>query len=1138
MAFEPNEEQKLFLNSRDCNVLVSASAGSGKTSTMIQKLMKILIEEKVSIGKLLVLTFTEAAASEIKQKLFSAISENMESASVENRQFLKQQLDNINSAEIGTLHSVCKKLIVKYFYEIGESPDFAMLSERESKYLLDYAMNNVFEKYIKSKDEGFFELYDCYNSKRNDENLKKLLLSLLDYLRNKCDYKDWIQNTMQRSFETSLKSNIVCEYLMKYAQEQICAYAKELDDLLVYARGNSLDKYIDFLARKRQFVDEITGAKDFPQIQKILFNSTSITKPRKSKNDDELTLQFDEMVDVTNKKLAEEIKSIKNYFVCGDEEETIKHLNQSRVNCQKFVTIVEDILAEYSRLKKLRNCLDFNDLEDKMIELLRNEKIVTILKNNYQFVFFDEYQDINEKQEYIISKLVSQDNYYMIGDVKQSIYAFRQSSPKIFVSKFYKFNLDGKKNKVINFNRNYRSDKNILAFNNIVFDELITEETIGINYKQNSQFQSDKEYKGCNVDMRIVDAKPSEKEDSDEDIDKDEKEAIMIGNEIAKLLVTKKEDGGFFEYRDIAIILRKRGTFVKTLCDVLGTMQIPIYTTISSDFFASFEINLMMAIAQIGVNFKNDIALSCVLKNLFEFSDEELFLIRKNSDKKYFFECFLDYEKDNVIATKKNKFFDFLNSAKDYLSCHTTMEYFQMVVDKFDILINLKSMKDGKEKIQNINEFISLADNDNYKYNIDKFVEYLNFISSENQLQKVGNIGNSVQIMTIHYSKGLEYPAVIFAGLGKKFNINKDTNDIIINENFGFGLKSIDSSERVLSETIVRNACKIDNRKSEINEEIRLLYVAMTRAKEKLILLGTYNLDTFQNNRGKKIYNLQNYFDMIFRCVPNKYIPNFENRIDFLMNENMDSCCNVSFIKSENILLDNTDQNNLPMIGDCDQDTFKIFADKINKKVNTQTFTIKNTVTNILSEEKDYENTNYYPKKLDSSDAMENIDALKLGTAYHSVMQNLKFTENKAEIEELIKRLIKENVISEEYAKLIKVEEIFQAKEVLKDLITNCDMIFKEKQFVMQQNYNKIVKNSDNNTKVVIQGIIDLVVVKDGNAYLIDYKTNKTNNEDFLRSNYSLQLEIYSQAFEKATNIAITKKFLYSFCMGKLIEVN
>ena len=1132
MAFKPNEEQLEFLNSKNCNVLVSASAGSGKTSTMIQKLMQIIIDDQVPIQNLLVLTFTEAAATEIKQKLFTEITSRIQTENDAIQEYLKKQLDNINSAEIGTLHSVCKKLIIKYFYELNLSPDFSMLSEKESKYLLDFAISSVFEKHIVEQDNEFFELYECYSAKRNETNLKNMIFNIINYLRNKVDAPKWIEEKLSTSFESDLNKNPVCDYLCKYSVSQIKSYKKETQELLSSAESE-YQKYLEFLNTRLRQIEELSEVSNFVQLQKILFALPSTKKPSKSSKSSEFELEFDDLVDDLNKRFLETIKQLKLLIISGEEKSVVDNLNHSKKNLVKLIDITFETINKYTELKKSKNSLDFNDLEDTMLLLLENEKIRKILQNTYQFVFFDEYQDINEKQETILSKIVTEDNYYMIGDVKQSIYAFRQSSPQIFVNKFFQFQNDNVLSKVINFNKNYRSDRNILSFDNMVFDKLITTDTIGIDYSLNSRFETNNPFVKCNVDVQIID---KTKEKDEESLDSEKKEAIVIANTIAKLLVTKKQDGSYFTYKDIAIILRKRGSFIKTLVDTLSTMQIPISAVLSSDFFDTYEINLMCSIVKVISNYKDDINLAIVLKNLFELSDEELYVLKSSKSDSNLFECIKEYNENLDICKKINSFFEFLQTTHLYLTQHTIEETIQMILEKFDLIIRFKSMPNGFEKVNNINEFLSIASNENYKFNIDKFVEYLDFISKDSQLQKVGSSGNSVQIMTIHYSKGLEFPAVILAGLGKKFTINKDTSDVIINEKFGLGLKCINSQERFLEETIIRNACKLDNKKSELNEEIRLLYVAMTRPKEYLCLVGEYDLINYKRQKAKDIYSSNNYFDLIFKSMPNVYDSNFENKKDVVINDNQDNCANIIFINEDEIIGEDEKSNKI-ILTKSTPALVSIIKERLQTTPSKETFTIKNTVTNILKEETNYENINYYPEKLDASDKLENRDSLKIGTAYHSVMQNLNFNETKSEIEDLIVKLTKENIIDKEIATNIKIDEIWQAKEVLKDLILSADQVYKEKQFVMQQNYNKIVKNSDNNTKVIVQGIIDLVVVKNGKSYLIDYKTNRTNDEQKLISSYALQLQIYSQAFEKATNIAITHKYLYSFSMGKLIEV-
>ena len=1135
MAYTPNEEQKLFLDSSNSNVLVSASAGSGKTSTMIQKLMQIILNEHVSVKKLLVLTFTDAAATEIKQKLFNQITEALKTVDQKDKEFLNSQLDLINSAEIGTLHSVCKKLIIKYFYEINESPDFRMLSDKESKFLLENSVSSVFEKHIADSDDRFFELYDSYNSKRNEQNLKKIILIMINYLRNKADEKDWIERT-KSSFDLNLNTNPVCDYLWHYSVKMISIRLSQFMDYAQEIGSSDLIKYYEFLSHRIQDMLRLTESKSFEQFIKILGSLETLTKPRKDKNASVFELDVDEKVDQLNKDYLELIKQIKSSLISFDFDEIKQNLLASKDNLELLLQLCFESLEKYKQEKNKKNANDFNDLEDKMLKLLENPKIENILKDTYQFVFFDEYQDINEKQEKIVSKLTSDDNYYMIGDVKQSIYAFRQSSPKIFVSKFYKFSNDGIKNKVINFNKNYRSDKNILEFNNLIFDKLITENTIGINYSQNSRFESDKKVDKCVVDMQIINSSTGDDETL-ESVELEKKEAIVVANKIAELRTIKKQDGTYYDFKDIAIIVRSRGTFVGKLFNTLSAMQIPVNAVISSDFYNSFEIKLCVACVRIMSSLKDEISLAVVLKHLFDLTDLQLISIKNYSNCSNFCDAIANYDNNDEIAVKLHAFFEFVDNMRMYLNSHTISEFLNKVLNDFSLMTKIKSMPNGNERIAKINELLSLADGENYRYNIDKFIDFIDFVSVDNELQKVGTGGNAVQIMTIHYSKGLEFPAVIFCGLGKKFNINKDTNDIIINDNFGFGLKYT-NSDRALQDTILRNACKIDNKKSELNEEIRLLYVAMTRPKERLSLIGQYNLDNFEKNAVSQVYNAKNYFDMIFKAIPKVYYSNFLSSKDFVCCEDLDSKFDIKFLSAQDIVDDSSVGNEPVIIQNADLELKKIFENNSKALPNFETFTIKNTVTNILNEQKDYENLNYVPHALSPEDKIESRDFLKIGTAYHSVMQNLNFDENKAQISDLIDRLVRENVIDQVSATQIDIDSICKAIEVLSPIVLNADKKYTEKQFIMQENYNKIVKNSDNNTKVIVQGIIDLVVVKDGKVCLIDYKTNRTKDEMYLKKTYALQLEIYKQAFEKATNTQVDKKYLYSFYLGKLIEID
>ena len=1129
--YDPNPQQREFLLAGNCNLLVSASAGSGKTSTMIQKLIKIMCEEKVAITSLLVVTYTNAAASEIKLKLYNEISKLVIATDDDNtKSFLKEQLENINNAEIGTLHAICRKLIVKYFYELEESPDFGLLSDKEQKYLIDLAVNNVFSKHISSNDEEFFELYDCYNSNRNDLKLKKMALQLYDFKVSKTDYLEWKNNFLQFSYNCDTFTNPACSYLLNYYQRRVLSYSNQILQLKNFAEDNAFERYYAYINARYQFVNEFSLASDFDTAVKIIDNLLLPDKPRFSDKLPVEEQEFDERIADFGASFGDLITKIKTDFTSTDIGEIKDNIKIARNNVIKLLGIVDEIEETYRLIKKKKNVLDFNDLEDKMLKLLENDTIRGALKSQYYRVFVDEYQDINYKQEKILLNLVSKNNYYMIGDVKQSIYAFRQSSPEIFVDKYDAFSKNDNDNRVINFNINYRSDRNILEFANGVFDKLITKGTIGIDYVADARFQSKRKYEGCNVSIGIINKE-------EKTIDKEEIEAKVIVEKIIDVIKTQKEDGSYYNYGDIAIILRSRGTFVKTLCEVLNKHQIPVRASVVTDFFGTSEIQLLISVLKVISNYKDDVSLSVVLKNLFGVTEDELMCIRAFKEDVALCEAIIDYSQDNEIKSKIRECFDFIELSRKKLTSMTIRDYLSEVIEQFDLLLRLKIKTNGHEKANNVLEFLKIADNVSYQYNIDSFLDYLDIISKDNTPKTVGAGNNAVEICTIHHSKGLEYPVVILGRLGTAFQLNKDSGNIIMNSKFGVGLKSIDSKNRTLQETVIRSACKIDNKKSEIDEEIRLLYVAMTRAKEKLFLIGCYDLTKLSINKHKDTYNTTTALDMIFKSVSDADVPCFDTKKDFVLNEGGENDANVRIYDMSDFGEELEGEKKPVILNTTNISLTNTLKNVLLKTPETEVTTIKNTVTNILREESDYENLNFVPRRLDPTDKVPSKDALKLGTAYHTVMQEINFNENYIQIEELIHKLVVDGKIDKEMSGLIKIEEILKAISVLKPLIDKSKKIYKEKQFLLCENYNKLLKSTDNNTKVIVQGVIDLVVESDNEICLIDYKTNRGVTAEDLKKEYALQLELYAHAFEEATNLNITHKFLYSFKLGELIEV-
>ncbi|MBQ9791090.1 MAG: hypothetical protein IJW28_00730, partial [Clostridia bacterium] len=543
-------------------------------------------------------------------------------------------------------------------------------------------------------------------------------------------------------------------------------------------------------------------------------------------------------------------------------------------------------------------------------------------------------------------------------------------------------------NLAIDLNYNYRSDLNILEFVNFVCDSVITLDTIGVDYKSTARLKS--KATSSNYDKPIVrlniidsDVEPDEEveENSDiESLDNYEAEAYLVLQEIDNIIshetLKEGELSRPYKYEDIAILVRNKTNLIDAIIDVLSMHQIPVNVSINSEFFDTYEVSVLVSILKVIANYKDDIALVTLLKSpLFRLTDEDLVSIRLNSEQsKFYYEAIENYNKKDNISKTIASLFDFITKYSQYLIDHSLYELMNEVMVDYDFMCYFKSMPDGDIKETNINEFISLLNSESYKYDINKFLNYLRFIDKDKHSKSLGD-GKGVSIYTIHYSKGLEYPAVILAGLGSKFNLNKDTSNVIINDTYGVGIKYTNIDSRESGSTVVVDACKLANKKNEIDEEIRLFYVAMTRARNILSLVGRYKISNISKSASSSVYTSRNYLDLVFKALSGLDVVQFENKyngdkVSFIINQNKVSSaicnvCSISSIMADVVDVDSNIRVNKVSLPSVDRIMSMI------KYENNPSVAIKNTVTKMLMEENDYNNHISVPKKLDVTDTLD-----------------------------------------------------------------------------------------------------------------------------------------------------------------------
>ncbi len=1153
MATKLNDEQKLFVKALNNNVLVSASAGSGKTTTMIEKLKKLIIEDKVPVEKLLVVTFTEAAASEMKQKLYLKLQAEIANLDLSEQEtnYFYEQLFQIATADIGTLHSVCRKIVSKYFYEVNVEPSFAILTNEEYLNLFNQAIEKTFANYIESSDEEFYVLYESFNDKRSNLKLKNIVTTIYNFLSEKSDPDKFINFCLSDCLNPNLNNNICATYVFNYFKASVKKFIQEIKSYKTIIEHEKLSNYLTDLLNK---VSEINNTETFTEFVVAVnnFKAPTLYNPKQP----ELLNVFENLKTSVEGFKISVIGKAKKIITAANTENFEQLTTNLKVYYQKLFEVVNRVREVYSKLKHDIGKLDFSDLQILALKILENQTIALELKNNYAYIFVDEYQDINQIQEDILLKLSNSKNLNMIGDVKQSIYAFRQCMPEIFLSKYNSY-LGKLNEELILLNKNYRCSKEVVNFVNHCFNTLITSDTIGINYKTDAQLICGSGNSGA-VEIRIVNTSESETEQSeseaepqDENVvefEKEEAEALEVAKIISEVYGKEYYDDATqqnkkLDYKDIAILVRDAKGFAQTLYNTLKAHQIPVSTTIKTSLFNTIEIKPLYSLLKLANNSSLEVDICNVLLSQFVgLSINDLIEIKQFDVNDSFYNNLLNYTlsgKNVDIVDKLNKYNAILSDFKYRLNYSSIMESVNHVVIKHDIINHYLSMPNGEEMVENIRQFIMLLGNAGFNFHLKKCLQFLDSLSKKDDfLISVESGENSVKILTMHKSKGLEYPCVILSGLGKQFNKGVYSSDVILTNKLGMGLNYRNIESRNEIETLQKNANKLFQLNSELEEQIRLLYVALTRARNYLFLTGTYNLKNFLPKQNKHIFASTNFLDLIFKSFVGheKFgFVNFKESFQFKINET-EVECKIKNISS--VMLEAVNVNNQVLISTPSKTVVDSLINNFEKVklTTTEKLATKNSVTGLMRED-DYVNENELSLQVGFNEDQKNNLSLKIGNAYHKIMQQLSYTETKQEIETLISNLLFKGEIDADAKPFIKADKIYKAKENVKSLLTPETIILKEQQFLFKTPYSQIVETSSNNQEILIQGVIDLILINGAEATVIDFKTNKTKDVAKLINSYSLQLEVYKRAVEKGLHVKVTSSKLYLFESATFIEI-
>ena len=1283
-----NDEQKSIINEGiDHNILVSAAAGSGKTTVLVErKIRKILGEncnnENISLSNILIMTFTKKATAEMKKRIKKAIDDEL--LDRQNDKKLIRESAIMQNANISTIDSFCMRVFEENYVSLdiknslyyGVDNDCKIVDEKELSIMQDDVLNILLESEYNEKT--YKNLFDAYTEKTSEKNLRDILNAGIDFLNSIAWPTDYIDRQIKYFDEYSKKAFEEYKNEQSYELYRFKKDAKLYMPIVIEYKNICEDAYEKSVEKKKENKSTEKIRNIINELPKIISLMKMICDGEYVKKDEENEKIVYKLIDskyTKLKNLAKEVLSLTLSFpivtslgIEKEDNDRYKTIIKDEIigmaknicNIYEYINIDEkfkvneneklylSLLKKYYinivEEKKKRNMFYIGDYAKMTLDILYDRvvdengdakrvmsNVAKSLCEKYKMIFIDEYQDTSELQEYILRALsddFKKKNVFMVGDVKQSIYEFRDAEPQIFVDKYKLFEKNSETGIVKTLNTNYRSTKEIISYVNYLFEKVMTKEFGEIDYSDKHALDIRDEEKNkvttedTKVEIKIVRSENGDNNLNEEKVEKIDYEAEYIARKIYELVEIEK----VYDYKDIVILLRTAKGKVEKFANAFNKYKIPYYTEQKQGFFGRLEIKLMIDLLNVIYNPLQNIPLVSVLKsNIFKFSNEEIATIKLLYDKEnelsnYMFYDALLYvkskidDKDTIKQIKKYKiditifkykisfFFDKIESLKfesRYLSISNLIEKIYTELNVKDIM---SALIEGRQRLANLNMLYNFA----IAYEKSSFVGLFNFLryiekitetdGDKGQAKIFDENANVVRVMTIHTSKGLQFKTVFMCDCNKGYNTKdaKETNIVLFNKKYGVALDYYDFENSYKMITPKKKLFAMDKLNHIKLEEMRMLYVALTRPEQKLYIVGhtagqgftEKSLQEFLEAKEKKVnvdkdireYN--SFFDIVLSNYPinDEEFCSLETVLVKIEDNNVyeeDDFEMDEFNKSLNDEIKDYKDNELEKIDittikndleekylykDLQNITPKFSVSSI-KKEHRDIFKNKHTESVVAYNDKesldDYD-TKYKDKVNDNKDI---IDGRDIGNAYHRYMQFYDYEKmeyvNNSSIDDIdnLNKIIEKSKIEKFLKSDIgeKMSVAFNNKSLYREykfmnLISKNDVDkYIDEESGDSSNLPDFILNDEN---IVIQGIIDAFFIEkdeNNNEYIVivDYKTdalskkniNKDELREELKTNYKVQLDIYAKAIEKCTGYDVKKKYIYSFALDEGIEL-
>ena len=1230
-------EQQQVIDLRNRNILVSAAAGSGKTAVLVERIVKIITDKNhpVDIDHLLIVTFTNAAAAEMRERIGNAIEKALDEQP--GNEHLLRQLTLIHNAQITTIDSFCLYVVRNHFHEIDLEPNFRIGDEGELKLLREDVLGRVLEQNYEEPSEAFSDFVEGYASGRTDAALNEMILQLYEFSRSYPWPEKWLDSFVG-AYRIETREELDRAEWLAPLTENICFVLKDCEQLLKQALAitqqddgpdmyekavqSDLEKY-EGLSRLTSFC-ELSGALSDIKYDRLASSRGFEGDPDKL----ELVKSLREQAKDVVKKLC------RQYFFCSPEM-MIEQLERTEPMLEEVVRLTKQFADEFAAAKRRKNLVDFHDVEHFALQILVDEetekakKTAEEFRDTFEEIMIDEYQDSNEVQETLLRSISREErgenNIFMVGDVKQSIYRFRLARPELFMKKYDSYSLEESTTQRIDLHKNFRSREEVLTCTNDIFYKIMARSLGNVEYDAEAAL-----YLGASYpvsadfipEILLADSNDELLEDT-ELSDKKTLEAKIVAEEIRHLMktqpVTDKATGELraARYSDIVILLRSLSGWADSLVEVLNGNGIPAHTVSSTGYFSTVEVQTVLSMLRLLDNPRQDIPMAAVLRSpMAGLTDEELAVLRLEDGSVPFHEAVLElaeglYEEDgqkeisdSEADRKQGRNADEKTENHIEITAHRKLLKFykkykqlrQLVPDTpihelIEIILRetgyghyVAAMPAGNRRTANLNMLLEKAaayEKTSYK-GLFHFVRYIDELQKYDvdfgEADMVGENEDVVRIMSIHKSKGLEFPIVIVSGMGKNFNKQDTRSKMVLHPELGIGLDYMDGKKRIKSPTIAKKAIAKQIDLENLGEELRVLYVALTRAKEKLILIGTLKdapekLEFYrqQANLSKAAdrplsyltrEGASGYLDWILPAVlsygdkyPVRIVEAAELVLDEVENQleqNEDLTERIKEIEAADTQLVGQLKQRFSQRYPYQVDVLrknKYSVSELKHRAMREKFEAEQeeTIPAFLEEPV----TPTIPLFIQREESVEqetaNRGALR-GTAVHRVMECYDFASEKS-VQEQMDAMEKEEKIIADMRALVKEQIVadFVSSETGRRmaLAQRGGALYREKPFVMGfteeelENYGfgvgsntdsceNIYEKTDSDQEkeeqqkvrheedlTLIQGIIDVFWIEKDGIVLLDYKTDRVQQAKELIDRYETQLKLYADALER-----------------------